>query len=131
MTGFPFESRTMPCSAAFLGALWQGNLCCATDCWSGLGTIAAFALAPGEGTAHNKLTSQHRHTDFESNTRDGSRIASDPGCPVSFGDKQLESPGDHSIFRKRQISCNGSEGTIWVPIFALFNHDCTTDLQNH
>src|ERR1700691_1789553 len=126
MTGFAFASRTTPCSAAFLEADWPGRRCCETDCCD----RSAPAPEPNAGTAQNKLRSNHRRADFEINTRDASRIASDPGCPVSSGEKHLESSGDHSFFRSRQVSLGGSARTIWVPIFALFTHDCTTDLQN-
>src|SRR5579863_7804036 len=126
MTGFPFESRTTPCNAAFFGALCPGRRCCATDCW---GTLD---LAPeaNVGARDSTLKSQHKHATFEINVRQLSRIPSGPGGPVSFGEKELESFRNHSIFRRRQICCNSSAGTIWVPIFAPFNHDCTTDLQN-
>src|SRR5580704_765067 len=131
MTAFPFESRTIPCRAAFLGALWPGSRCGATDCWSALGVTSALMPAPGAGAAHNKLSSQHRLTGCEKNLRDAMRIPSGPGLPASYGEKKLETSGDHGFFRSRQVAKSGSAHTIRCPIFALFNHDCTTHLQNH
>src|ERR1700683_1470407 len=81
MTGFAFASRTTPCSAAFLEADWPGRRCCETDCCG----RSAPAPEPNAGTAQNKLRSNHRRADLEINTRDASRIASDPGCPARSG----------------------------------------------
>jgi hypothetical protein len=92
--------------------------------------MVALTPAPSIGAAHNKLTSQHRLTGCKKNMRDASRIPSGPGCPVSFGDKQLETSGDHGFFRSQRVKVIGSAHKIRCPIFALLNHDCTTDLQN-
>src|SRR5580692_2170323 len=112
MTGFPFESFTMPCSAACFGALWPGSRCCAADCWSVLGAIVALIPEPDIGAAHNKLSSQHRLSGCKKNMRDASRIPSGPGRPVSFGDKQLETSGDHGFFRSQRVKVIGSAHKI-------------------
>jgi hypothetical protein len=66
----------------------------------------------------------------EKNVRDASRIPSGPGLPAIFGVEKLETSGDHGFFRSRRVTISGSAHTIRFPIFALLNHDCTTDLQN-
>src|SRR5271154_1578307 len=104
MTGFPFASCTTPCSAACFGVDWPGKRCCATDCCGEMGLVLEATAVP----AHSKLRSSKRHADFEMNTRDASRIRSSPGYPASFRQKQLESSGDHSLFRSWQISFRGS-----------------------
>jgi hypothetical protein len=93
--------------------------------------MLAFRDATGAGAAHNKLKSQQRLADCEVHTRDASRIPSGPELPGFFGEEELERSGDHGFFRSRQVTAGGCAHKIRLPIFALLNHDCTTDSQKH